>query len=102
MAIGSAPIVLPIKSGVGDIDKVHTTPANRAESPEFEHMIDGAGAPRLLVGKASRDRLRGQGKRPLALRTPIKSKIAVLGNMQDRLLSGGILSQSGRTFPCRV
>ncbi|MET4100829.1 hypothetical protein ABIE58_000240 [Roseovarius sp. MBR-78] len=29
----------------GFVDKVHTTPANRAESPEFATMIDGASAP---------------------------------------------------------
>ena len=33
----------------GFIDKVHTTPANRAESPQFATMIDGAKAQRMLA-----------------------------------------------------
>ncbi len=36
----------------GFIDRVHTTPANRAESPEFGTMIDGAKAQRVLADKA--------------------------------------------------
>lgn len=36
----------------GFIDKVHTTPANRAESPEFGQMIEGARAQRVLADKA--------------------------------------------------
>ncbi|MDG2403610.1 MAG: transposase [Paracoccaceae bacterium] len=45
-------------------DKVHTTPANCAESPEFGTMIDGANAQRVLAEKAyssrkNRDLLRG-------------------------------------------
>ena len=48
----------------GFVDKVHTTPANRAESPEFGHMIEGASAQRVLAdkayaSKANRERLRG-------------------------------------------
>ena len=40
-------------------------PANRAESPEFRHMIDGAKAQRVLTdkaytSKANREQLRGQ------------------------------------------
>ena len=47
----------------GFVDKVLTTPANRAESPEFETMIEGAKARRVLAdkayaSKANRDRLR--------------------------------------------
>ena len=47
----------------GFVDKVHTTPANRAESPEFGHMIEGARAQRVLAdkayaSKANRERLR--------------------------------------------
>ena len=34
------------------VDKVHATPANRAESPEFEHLIEGANALRVLADKA--------------------------------------------------
>jgi len=49
----------------GFIDKVHTTPANRAESPEFGHMIAGAHAQRVLAdkayaSKANRQMLRGK------------------------------------------
>jgi IS5 family transposase len=36
----------------GFVDKVHTTPANRAESPEFDTMIKGAQAQRVLTDKA--------------------------------------------------
>lgn len=49
----------------GFIDKVHATPANRAESPEFGCMIEGASAQRVLAdkayaSKANRERLRGK------------------------------------------
>lgn len=49
----------------GFVDKVHTTPANRAESPEFGCMIEGASALRVLAdkayaSKANRERLRGK------------------------------------------
>ena len=33
----------------GFIDKLHTTPANRAESSEFGHMIEGASAQPVLA-----------------------------------------------------
>lgn len=36
----------------GFIDRVHVTPANRAESPEFGHVIKGAQAQRMLADKA--------------------------------------------------
>ncbi len=36
----------------GYVDKVHVTPANSAESPEFGTMIDGASAQRVLADKA--------------------------------------------------
>ena len=36
----------------GFVDKVHTIPANHAESPQFETMIDGANAQRVLADKA--------------------------------------------------
>jgi len=36
----------------GFVDKVHVTPANQAESPEFETMIKGANAQRVLADKA--------------------------------------------------
>ena len=47
----------------GFIDRVHTTPANRGENPEFEHMIKGTAAQRVLAdkayaSKANRERLR--------------------------------------------
>lgn len=49
----------------GFVDKVHTTPANRAESPEFATMIDGASAQRVLAdkacaGRANRAALKGR------------------------------------------
>ena len=48
----------------GFVDKVHATPANCAESPEFGTMIEGAKAQRVLADKAyssrkNRDLLRG-------------------------------------------
>ena len=36
----------------GFVDRVHTRPANHAESPEFGHMIEGASAQRVLADKA--------------------------------------------------
>lgn len=36
----------------GYIDRVHTTPANKAESPQFEIMAKGAKAQRILANKA--------------------------------------------------
>jgi len=36
----------------GYIDRVHTTPANKAESPEFDTMVGGAKAQRILADKA--------------------------------------------------
>ena len=36
----------------GFVDRIHTKPANCAESPEFEHMIVGAKARRVLADKA--------------------------------------------------
>ena len=36
----------------GFVDKVHTKPANCAESPEFEHMIEGSNPQRVLADKA--------------------------------------------------
>lgn len=49
----------------GFIDKVHTKPANCAESPEFGHMIEGTKAQRVLAdkayaSKANRERLQGK------------------------------------------
>ena len=49
----------------GFIECVHTTPANRAESPEFGHMIEGAKAQRIMAdkayaSKANREKLRGK------------------------------------------
>ena len=49
----------------GFIDKVHTTPANKGESPEFATMIAGAKAQRVLAdkayaSKANRATLRGK------------------------------------------
>lgn len=36
----------------GYVDKIHITPANKAECPEFETMIEGAKAGRILADKA--------------------------------------------------
>ena len=49
----------------GFVTKVHTTPANKGESPEFMTMIEGANAQRVLAdkayaSKANRDLLRGR------------------------------------------
>ena len=34
------------------MDKIHTTPANVGESPQFETMIEGSNAQRVLADKA--------------------------------------------------
>lgn len=49
----------------GFIDKVHVTPANAGESPEFGTMTEGAKAQRVLADKAyasraNRERLKGK------------------------------------------
>lgn len=36
----------------GFIDRVHTTPANKGESPEFKTMVEGAKARRIMADKA--------------------------------------------------
>ncbi len=36
----------------GFVDKIHVTPANAAESPQFGHMVSGASAQRVLADKA--------------------------------------------------
>ena len=66
----------------GFIDRVHTTPANRGESPEFEHMIKGTAAQRVLAdkayaSKANRERLRSHARdgimRKAARRRPLRA-----------------------------
>ena len=37
----------------GMIEKVHVTPANKGESPEFEGMVQGARAKRIMADKAT-------------------------------------------------
>ena len=49
----------------GFVDRVHTTPANQGESPEFKTMIEGAKAQRIMAdkayaAKANRALLKGQ------------------------------------------
>ena len=49
----------------GFVDKIHTTPANVGESPQFEAMIEGSNAQRVLAekayaSKANRDALKGK------------------------------------------
>lgn len=49
----------------GFVDKVHVTPANKGESPEFDTMIEGASAQRVLADKAyasraNREALKGK------------------------------------------
>ena len=49
----------------GYVDKVHVTPANAGESPQFGTMIEGSTAQRVLAdkacaGKANRAALKGQ------------------------------------------
>jgi len=62
----------------GFIDKVHTTPANKGESPEFETMIDGAKARRIMADKAyasgkNRDMLKGKHRDGI-LRKAVRNK----------------------------
>ena len=44
----------------GYVEKVHTTPANKGESPEFEAMIEGANANRILSDKGNASRANRQ------------------------------------------
>ena len=49
----------------GFVDEIHTTPANVGESPQFESMIAGSNAQRVLADKAyarkaNRDSLKGK------------------------------------------
>lgn len=51
--------------GEGFVDKIHVTPANAGESPEFGTMIDGAKAQRVMAdkayaSKANREALKGK------------------------------------------
>ena len=48
--------------GEGLVDKVRTTPANRAESPESGTMIDGAKAQRVMADKACANRAALRGR----------------------------------------
>lgn len=56
---------VPVPDEEGFVDKAHTKPANRAESPELGHMIEGANAQRVpadkaYASKANRATLRGK------------------------------------------
>ncbi len=68
--------------GEGLVDKVRTTPASRAEGPEFGTMTDGAKAQRVMADKAcaSRAALRGR-MRDGIMRPPRAS-----GKRFDRLI----------------
>jgi len=62
----------------GFIDKVHTTPANKGESPEFEAMIDGTRAKRIMADKAyasakNRELLKGKHRDGI-LRKAVRNK----------------------------
>jgi IS5 family transposase len=66
----------------GFIDRVHTTPANAAESPEFATMIEGARAQRVLADKAYASRA---------------NREALKGKHRD-----GILRKAARGHPLRA
>ncbi len=66
----------------GFIDRVHATPANRAESPEFGRMLEGARAQRVLADKAYAARANREMLR---------------GNMRD-----GIMRKAARGRPLRA
>jgi len=65
----------------GFIDKVHVTPANAGESPEFGAMIDGAKAQRVLADKAYASKA---------------NRAALKGRYRD-----GILRKAARNRPLR-
>lgn len=66
----------------GFVDKVHTTPANKGESPEFETMIDGATGGRVMADKAYASR---------------KNREMLKGKYRD-----GILRKAARGRPLRA
>jgi IS5 family transposase len=66
----------------GFADKVHTTPANRAESPGFGHMIKAASAQRVLADKAYASKA---------------NRAALRGNHRD-----GIMRKAARNRPLRA
>ena len=66
----------------GFIDKVHATPANRAESPGFGTMIEGAKAQRILADKACAARA---------------NRAALQGRHRD-----GIMRKAARNRPLRA
>ena len=62
----------------GFVTKVHATPANKGESPEFATMIDGAKAQRVLAdkayaSKANRDMLRNR-HRDVIMRKAVRGR----------------------------
>lgn len=59
----------------GYIDRVHTTPANQADSPHFANMIEGVKAQRVLADKAYSSRANREALRGLH-RDGIKRKAA--------------------------
>ena len=76
----------------GFIDKVHATPANRAESPEFGCMIEGASAQRVLAdkadaSKANRERLRGKHRDGIMRKAARNRPLRASGKRFNRLIS---------------
>jgi len=76
----------------GFVDKVHAAPANRAESPEFGHMIEGASAQRILAdkayaSKANRARLRGKHRDGIMRKAARNRPLRALEKRFNKLIS---------------
>ena len=72
----------------GLVDKVRTTPANRAESPESGTMIDGAKAQRVMADKACANRaaLRGRMRDGILRKAARGRPLRPSGKRFDRLI----------------
>ena len=76
----------------GFVDKIHTTPANVGESPQFETMIEGSNGQRVLVDKAyastaNRDTLKGK-HRDVILHKAVRARpLRQLENGYKKLIS---------------
>ena len=76
----------------GFVDRVHTKPANRAEGPEFGHMIVGANAQRVLAdkayaSKANRTTLRGKHRDGIMRKAARNRPLRASGNRFNKMIS---------------
>ena len=76
----------------GFVDKVHTTPANQAESPQFTTMIEGTKAQRVLAdkayaSKANRASLRGKHRDGIMRKAARGRPLRASGKRFNKLIS---------------